>query len=252
MNLAAARDLRRGLHAFTQSSRPRLYGMCLVITLSFLVVGRITDNATGWVEIYLPLAGATMLVISLAGAEFQLYLDRHHQEQLERAEQLKQSDRSACERQRTFNRLWQVLADTPAGCTMQEETMTELVDLFAADMVAVWSARGAPAGYRLAGAHPLNRDATDRLSKIGQVAPCFDRLKDEGCQLQITDFRQQTAPALAWFCDDQHLHHAVFNPVMVRQELVGVLAFFYRDEPLLTTKRAEEMQAAANLFLCAL
>jgi hypothetical protein len=39
---------------------------------------------------------------------------------------------------------------------------------------------------------------------------------------------------------------------MVRQELVGVLAFFYTGKLQLTSKQMEEMQSAANLFLCAL
>jgi hypothetical protein len=39
---------------------------------------------------------------------------------------------------------------------------------------------------------------------------------------------------------------------LVRRDMVGVLAFFYRQTPPLSARLAEEMQSAANLFLCAL
>lgn len=252
MRAISSKQLAAFCQVLIEGARLRLYGMCLIIALSFLVVARTTENAAGWVELYLPVVGATMLVISLAGAELQILINRQRQLHLDREQKNKESELIACNRQRTFNHIWQTLTDSPRGGAIEQDVIESLVDLFSADLVAVWSGKESSVGYHLAGAHHLSLEQADRLNKIGQVAPCFSQLKERGRQCCITDFHKQTAPALAWFCHDHDLSYAVFSPVQVRQEIVGVLGIFYQQRQNLSAKKLEEMQAAANLLLCAL
>ena len=232
-------------------SRGRLYGMCLVIALSFMLIAHLTNDAHAWVQLYLPLAGVAMMILSMSAAEFHLYVERLGVERQLHAEQQEHVEQSATERQRIFNQLWQDLADT-RGQDIPPNILADLSQLFAADLTGFWMAEDRESRFRLRGAHQITSADYERLDKIGQVAPCFEKLQERPGQLRVTDFRKQTAPALEWFCTDLGLVTAVFNPVMVRQELVGVLAFFYKGKPELSSKESEEMQSAANLFLCAL
>src|SRR6266849_8570867 len=65
------------------SPRARLYGMALVITLSYMLMGRLNNDSDSWVQVSLPLSTASLLLLSLAGAEMYLYaqrVQRNHEE----------------------------------------------------------------------------------------------------------------------------------------------------------------------------
>jgi len=72
---------------------------------------------------YLPLVGPSMLMLCLAGAEFTLYLQRLTVERRSEEAKRKLDEQQALERQRSFNHIWQDLADSrgssavPAWCS---------------------------------------------------------------------------------------------------------------------------------------
>src|SRR5258706_15086507 len=64
------------------SPRARLYGMALVITLSYMLMGRLNNDSDSWVQVSLPLSSASLLLLSLAAAEMYIYvqrMQRHHE-----------------------------------------------------------------------------------------------------------------------------------------------------------------------------
>jgi transcriptional regulator with GAF, ATPase, and Fis domain len=129
--------------------------------------------------------------------------------------------------------------------------LTELTALFAADLVAVWAADRV-GGLQLHGTGTLPQEHVLRLQKVTQTSPCFEALREQQRQLCITDIPGQTTVSFAWFCEELAFQQVVLCPVLVRQNVVGVLAFFYRQNPRLSARVKEEMQLAANLFLCAI
>ncbi len=200
---------------------------------------------------YLPLAGASMLTLCLAGAEFTIYLQRVALQHRARQAEYDRLEGQAVERQRTFNQIWQQLADSRGESIVPESVLKELTALFSADLVAAWESDKA-GSFHLSGAYPVANDGAVRLDKVAHMSPCFEGLRNSQTQLRTTDITKQTSKALAWFCEENGFQQIVLNPVLVRRDLVGVLAIFYKDKPAISTKLAEEMQSAANLFLCAL
>jgi hypothetical protein len=233
-------------------SRRKLYGTGLVVALLFLVVAQFTNGDSASVSMYLPLAGATMLLLCCAGAECHLYLQRVAREHEQVVAERGQSEQVAVARQRVFNQMWQMLADSRGQARAPEPVLHSLCQLFGADMVAVWEAGSFQRGFRLRGLLPADEGKMNRLDTIGRHSPCFDVLIRERHVCHLKDSADDLSPGLGWFCEENQFRHVVMCPVLVRQELVGVLTLFYRNDPKLTSKSTEEMQSAANLFLCAL
>jgi GAF domain-containing protein len=107
-------------------------------------------------------------------------------------------------------------------------------------------------GFHLHGASALPAEHHQRLEKVSQTSPCFEVLREQQRQQCITDIAGQTTKSFAWFCEEVGYRQVVLCPVLVRQNVVGVLGFFYCEKPRLSARLREEMQFAANLFLCAL
>jgi transcriptional regulator with GAF, ATPase, and Fis domain len=241
------------LLTFNQPSliyRLRYYGIGAVLALSFMLLGRCANHNDGLAQVYLPFVAATLLVMALAGIEYHLYTQRVAAEREAQNAKREEAELQAIERQRSFNNIWQTLANN-RGSALPVGVLTELTGLFYADLIAVWSVD--PTGcFHLAAAHPLANDGAVRLDKVAQMSPCFEIVRESQRLARISNFEQESTKAFAWFCEENGFKEAILCPVLVRRELVGVLAFFYLEKPQLTPKLAEEMQAAANLFLCAL
>jgi hypothetical protein len=234
------------------SVRRRLYGLCVVVALAVLVVLRLTGESLTLVNVYMPLVAATILAVGLAGAEWHLHVQEAAAvRERQRAEQAA-AERVALARQQTFNRLWQELAESRGAALLPATVFAELADLFGAACVAVWRADLDRTGFHLYGSHPSTREELIRLEKIGEASPCFDLLRDWKRQVRLADFPVRTSRALVAHCEAHRFQEAVLVPVLVRHDLVGILAFFYQDRPQFTSLVREEMLAAANLFLCAL
>jgi hypothetical protein len=69
--MAQSRAIR--LDARGWSPRARLYG---VITLSYMLIGRLNNDNDSWVQVSLPLSSASLLLVTLAAAETYLHVQR--------------------------------------------------------------------------------------------------------------------------------------------------------------------------------
>jgi hypothetical protein len=252
VNLTFKTPIWPSVHQPSFRHRWRLYGFCLVIALAFVMMWQCIDAFDAAIHVQLPAAAATLFVVCLAGAEVTIFLRHLADERQSQIAKREEAEQYAIERQQTFNRLWQSLADTRGSAEMPAAILTELAGLFSADLVAVWSADPTSGGYQLRGAHPAGLDGAVRLDRVAHLSPCFDKLRDAQDILAVSDFEQHTSKAMAWYCEENDLQHAVLCPVLVRRDLVGVLALFFRAKPELTPRLIEEMQAAGHLFLCAL
>jgi transcriptional regulator with GAF, ATPase, and Fis domain len=230
--------------------RLRYYGIGAVLALSFMLLGRSVAYNDGLAQVYLPFMAATLLVMALAGIEYHLYTQRVVVEREAQLAKREEAELQAVERQKSFNQMWQLLADS-RGNPLPVQVLTDLSVLFSADLVAVWSTDNVGA-FHLAAAHPLANDGAVRLDKVAQMSPCFEKIREDQHLLRVVNLEQQTSKAFAWFCEENGFKEVVLCPVLVRRALVGVLALFYREESHLNKKLSEEIQAAANLFLCAL
>jgi len=56
--------------------RARLYGIAVLITLSYMLIGRLSNDNDSWIQVSLPLSSASLLLVSLAAAETYLYVQR--------------------------------------------------------------------------------------------------------------------------------------------------------------------------------
>jgi hypothetical protein len=187
----------------------------------------------------------------LAGVEYSLHQAETNvartseQTARERAEQIAEG------RQRSFNHLWQVLADNRHAVEAPPSALKELTTLFEADLVAVWAADRV-GGYHLYGTGELQQEHHLRLDKVSETSPCFDTLRRSKSQSIVTNISEEMPKPFAWFCEELGYTQIVLCPVLVRHNVVGVLGFFYRQNPKLSSRQHDEMQFAANLFLCAL
>lgn len=204
------------------------------------------------VDVYSPLIVATIFALGLAWAEWQVSLQRATAERETLVAARKRVEDAAFERQRQFNTLWQELADSRGKAVMPESVMQAIAGLFKADLTVVWAADTVSKGYGLRGVYPTGENIASRLDKVAHASPCFENLRQTQRVTQVTDFARSTSLAFAMFCEEQRLQYAVLCPVLVRHELVGVLAFFYQEKPKDAAVSTEEMRTAANLFLCAL
>ena len=89
--------------------------MALVITLSYMLIGRLNNDNDSWVQVSLPLSSASLLLVSLAAAETYLYVQRvqrnHAELQAARAHEIELSQRLAFQRQSTLNQISRALID---------------------------------------------------------------------------------------------------------------------------------------------
>src|SRR5437867_483138 len=211
------------------SARRRLYGLAILVTLSFLIIARSNDSQE-CASMYLPVAGMSMLMLCLAGAELTLYLQQSALERRAQAQQVEREEQNTLERQRAFNHMWQELADSRSSAAVPTSVLTELQSLFSADLVAAW-AGDKMGGFHLAGAHPAISERATRLDKVAQMSPCFEKVRQTQKLLAIANFEQDTTKAFAWFCEENGYRQVILCPVLVRRDLVGVLAFFYSEKP---------------------
>lgn len=103
----------------TTCSRRVLYGLGVILALSFLYLAGLTTDSRPYVSMYLPTLTGTMLLICWAGVEFRVSLD---QALAERA----QADQAARDRQHAFNQMWQALADHRESQTLPAVALQNL------------------------------------------------------------------------------------------------------------------------------
>ena len=233
------------------NARRVLYGLELIVVLSLLYATHLTNDSYPYIPLYLSLAAVSLLVLFWAGVEYTLNQTQVIAAQASQRTTREQAEHMAEDRQRSFNHIWQDLADNRNSAEVPSSVLKDLAMLFEADLVAVWGADKAD-GYHLHGSSELQQEHLLRLEKVSQSSPCFDPLRKYQRQMLVTDISAQTTKPFAWFCEELEFRQVMLCPVLVRQNVVGVLGFFYCQDPRLCARQREEMQLAANLFLCAL
>jgi signal transduction histidine kinase/CheY-like chemotaxis protein len=77
--------------------------------------------------------------------------------------------------------------------------------------------------------------------------PAFEQSATDVHPLVITNVAQQSPPALSSVCERERVACAVLDPVVCRNEIVGLLGFFYRNPRDISPSLIAEMQTVANI-----
>ena len=232
--------------------RARLYGMALVITLSYLLIGRLNNDNDSWVQVSLPLSSASLLLLSLAGAEAYLYVQRvqRNQEELQaaRAREIELSQRLAFQRQSTLNQISRDLIDKLDVAQISTGVLEKIAQLFEAEAVAAWMVEKKGHGcFVLKGAHGFTGHDFQQREAADWLFPAFEQTPNEPRQVITTKVSPEVSPALADVCTRGRIGCAVLSPVVRRKELVGLIGIFYREPREISQSLAAEMQTVANI-----
>jgi len=238
------------------SPRARLYGMALVITLSYMLIGRLNNDSDSWVQVSLPLSSASLLLLSLAGAETYLYVQRvqRNQEELEvtRGREIELSQRLAFQRQSTLNQISRDLIDKLDVAQISTEVLEKIAQLFEAEVVAAWMVENN--GHRrfvLKGACGFTGHSFQQLEAFDWLFPAFEQTPNDPRQIITPNVSQEVSPTLAGVCGRERTGCAVLSPVVRRKELVGLIGIFYREPRDISQSLAAEMQTVANIVASA-
>ena len=236
------------------SPRARLYGMALVITLSYLLIGRFNNENGSWVQVYLPLSSASLLLLSLAGAEAYLYVQRmqkHHAELQEiRAREIELSQRLAFQRQSTLNQISRALIDKLDVSQISQEVLEKIGQLFEADAVAIWlgEKNGGTPHFALKGTVGFLSHDPEQLIASEWSFPDFEQTREEPQQLVLDKIAEQAPRTLASVCEKEWIIHGVLNPIIRREELIGLIGLFYRKPLKLPPSLVAEMMTVAHII----
>jgi signal transduction histidine kinase len=226
--------------------------MALVITLSYMLIGRLNNDNDSWVQVSLPLSSASLLLLSLAGAEAYLYVQRvqRNQEELQaaRAREIELSQRLAFQRQSTLNQISRDLIDKLDVAQISTEVLEKISQLFEAELVAVWIVdNNGHTRFVLKGAYGFSGHGAEQLAALDWLFPAFEQTPQDPHQIITPSVSQEVSPALADVCGRERIACAVLSPVVRRKELVGLIGIFYREPRDISQSLAAEMQTVANI-----
>jgi signal transduction histidine kinase/CheY-like chemotaxis protein len=236
--------------------RARLYGMTLIVVLTYLLVGRVSSKNQKWVEVDLPVSAAALLLVGLAGVEAYFViqrLQRRYQElQAARSREIELAERLSEQRRSILNQVSRTLLDKLNLRQLPPDVVEKVALLFETDVVSIWLAdRSAPKLFIPRGVSGLTETAASELGAIGHASPCFEKVLQHSLQLTVTDFRRDTAPPMAAFCEREGLLSAIFTPIVCHDTIVGIIGAFYRQKRDIPLPLAVEMQTVANLIASA-
>jgi len=237
-------------------ARARLYGVTLIVALSYLLIGRLSSENQKWVQVDLPMSAAAVLALGFAAVEafFVIQrLQRRYQElQASRVREIELAERLSEQRRNILNQISRTLLDKLNLKQLSPDVIEKMALLFETDVVAAWlTDRNAPTLFVSRGVSGLADTAAKELGAIGHASPCFEKVLQQSRQLTVTDFRRDTAPPLAAFCEREGLATAVFTPIVCRDAIVGIVGAFYRQPRAISAPLAGEMQTVANLIASA-
>jgi signal transduction histidine kinase len=231
------------------SPRARLYGMALVITLSYMLIGRLNNGSDSWVQVSLPLSSASLLLVSLAAAETHLHVQRtqrkHEELEATRSRELELSQRLAYQRQSTLNQISRALIDKLDIAQISTDVLEKIAQLFEADAVAAWiTEKNGHALFALKGAFGFTAHNVEQLEATEWSFPAFEQAH----QLILNNPAQTGPGSLVGVCEREHIVCAALNPVVRRNELVGLIGVFYRNPRDISPSLAAEMLTVANII----
>jgi signal transduction histidine kinase/ActR/RegA family two-component response regulator len=234
------------------SPRARLYGLALVITFSYVLIGRLNNDKNSWVQVSLPLSTVSLLLVSLAAAETGLRVQRVRKRQAElevaRAQEIELSQRLAFQRQSTLNQISRALIDKLDVARISSDVLEKIAQLFEADAVAAWlTEKNGQTRFLLRGAHGFTTNKLDHLEAVRWSFPAFEQSVPDVQPIIITNVAQESPPTLARLCEHEHVVCAVLNPVVCHNEIVGLLGLFYRKPHDISPSLIAELQTVANI-----
>ena len=238
------------------SPRARLYGMALVITLSYMLIGRLNNDSDSWVQVSLPLSSASLLLISLSAAETYLYVQRvqrnHEELQAARVREIELSQRLAFQRQSTLNQISRALIDKLNVAQISQEVLEKIAQLFEADVVAAWvTEKNGPTPFVLKGTFGFVAHSFEQLEAVDWSFPAFEQMHTDPHQLVLLNAALSAPAGLVKVCERERIACAVLSPVVRRKELVGLIGVFYRSSREISQSLAAEMQTVANIVASA-
>ena len=182
------------------SPRARLYGMALVITLSYMLIARLSNDNDSWVQVSLPLSSASLLLVSLAAAEAYLYVQRVQRDQdtlrASRAREIELSQRLAFQRQSTLNQISRALIDKLDLARISAGVLEKIAQLFEADAIAVWlTEKNEQTRFLLKGIFGFTVHKFEQLEAVDWAFHAFEASTNDASPLVVTNLQQQ-APAL--------------------------------------------------------
>src|ERR1035438_90893 len=214
------------------SPRARLYGMALVITLSYMLIGRLNNDNDSWVQVSLPLSSASLLLVSLAAAETYLHVQRtqrnHEELEAARSRELELSQRLVFQRQSTLNQISRALIDKLDVAQISPEVLEKIAQLFEADVVAAWiTEKNSQAHFVLKGAFGFTAHSVEQLEATEWSFPAFEQAHQEPHQLILNNPAQPGPGSLVGVCEREHIVCAALNPAVRRTEPAGPMAVSY-------------------------
>ena len=217
----AQQPIANSSHNPEWSPRARLYGMALVITLSYMLIGRLNNDNDSWVQVSLPLSSASLLLISLAAAETYLYVQRvqrdHQELQATRVREIELSQHLAFQRQSTLNQISRALIDKLDVAQISQEVLEQIAQLLEADVVAAWvTEKNDLTHFVLKGTFGFTAHSFEQLEAADWSFPAFDHPDKDPTQIILNNLMQQAPPPLADVCERERIACAVLNPVIRR------------------------------------
>jgi signal transduction histidine kinase len=202
------------------------------------------------------LSSASLLLLTLAGAEAYLYVQRVQKNQMElqaaRTREIELSQRLAFQRQSTLNQISRALIDKLDVAQISQEVLEKIAQLFEADAVAAWitEKNGSP-HFALKGASGFTAHSFEQLEASDWTFPAFEQTRPEPHQLILDKIAQQAPPTLVSVCEGEHIVGAVLNPIVRRDELVGIIGMFYRKPLNLSASLIAEMLTVTHIIASA-
>jgi len=225
----------------------------LALTVSYLIIGYLSNPGKNWAEFYLPLSGASILVLGLVTAEMYLRilrLQRQHKELKDgQVSEQELSQRVAAQRQSTLNDISRALIDKLNFSQLAPEALAKVGELFEADVIATWQVdRGVSGNFTLKGAFGVDASKLGQLQRQRWAFPDFGMPPDAPRQIVVGNMPQKLTPSLAQFWADEKIDTAVLSAIVRRNDLAGVLGVFYRRRAVIAPRQAAEMQSVANIM----
>lgn len=236
--------------------RLRLYGLALIVALVYLLMGRLISQQRSWVEVDLWTSTGVVLMLGVASVEAYFIIQRLQQRYRElaaaRAREIELAERLSEQQRQILNQIARALLDRLNVHQLAPDVLEKMALLFETDVLGVWLCdRQPPYLLTPCGFSGLSPATAKELGAIGRGSPCFEKALQPPRQLVVTDFRRDSAPPLAAFCEREGLTQAVFTPVLSRDGAIGVLAVFYRKNRAIPSPLASNMETVAHLLASA-
>jgi signal transduction histidine kinase len=191
--------------------------------------------------------------VALAAAETYLYVQRvqrnHEEFQAVRAREVELSQRLAFQRQSTLNQISRALIDKLDVAQISLEVLEKIAQMFEADGIAAWvTEKNGQTHFILKGSFGFRPHGFEQLEANDFPFSAPESPSKDLRPLVFNDMARETPYSLANVCGRERFVCAVLNPVVRRNEIVGLIGVFYRNPREISQSLAAEIQTVANVI----